>query len=237
MADKIIVLDFGSQYNQLIARRIREFHVYSELHSHTMTLQEIEALGDVKGIIFSGGPNSVYDEDSFKCDPAIFTSGIPILGICYGMQMTHFMNGGAVKSCESKEYGRTQIKADTNCPLFKGLPQEQIVWMSHGDQVSKLAEGFHAVASSDTCAFAASANDEKKIYTLQFHPEVRHSVYGNDILKNFVFEICQAEANWSMHDFIDTQVEKIRAQVKDDKVLLALSGGVDSSVVAKPRRI
>ena len=232
MADKIIVLDFGSQYNQLIARRIREFHVYSELHSHTMTLQEIEALGDVKGIIFSGGPNSVYDEDSFKCDPAIFTSGIPILGICYGMQMTHFMNGGAVKSCESKEYGRTQIKADTNCPLFKGLPQEQIVWMSHGDQVSKLAEGFHAVASSDTCAFAASANDEKKIYTLQFHPEVRHSVYGNDILKNFVFEICQAEANWSMHDFIEDQVKKIREKVGDAQVICGLSGGVDSAVAA-----
>ena len=152
MADKIIVLDFGSQYNQLIARRIREFHVYSELHSHTMTLQEIEALGDVKGIIFSGGPNSVYDEDSFKCDPAIFTSGIPILGICYGMQMTHFMNGGAVKSCESKEYGRTQIKADTNCPLFKGLPQEQIVWMSHGDQVSKLAEGLHQQRHLRVCS-------------------------------------------------------------------------------------
>ena len=232
MADKIIVLDFGSQYNQLIARRIREFHVYSELHSHTMTLQEIEALGDVKGIIFSGGPNSVYDEDSFKCDPAIFTSGIPILGICYGMQMTHFMNGGAVKSCESKEYGRTQIKADTNCPLFKDLPQEQIVWMSHGDQVSKLAEGFHAVASSDTCAFAASANDEKKIYTLQFHPEVRHSEYGNEILKNFVFEVCKANNDWSMHSFIDMEIEKIRKTVGTDKVLLGLSGGVDSSVVA-----
>ena len=232
MSDKIIVLDFGSQYNQLIARRIREFHVYSELHPHTMTLEEIRALGDVKGIIFSGGPNSVYDEGAFRCDPAIFTSGIPILGICYGMQMTHYMNGGNVKSCEAKEYGRTEIQADTACPLFKGLPAEQVVWMSHGDQVSELADGFHAVASSDTCPYAASANEEKKIYTLQFHPEVRHSVYGNDILKNFVFEICEAQANWSMHDFIDVQVEKIRAQVKDDKVLLALSGGVDSSVVA-----
>lgn len=232
MSDKIIVLDFGSQYNQLIARRIREFHVYSELHPHTMTLEEIRALGDVKGIIFSGGPNSVYDEGAFRCDPAIFTSGIPILGICYGMQMTHYMNGGNVKSCEAKEYGRTEIQADTNCPLFKGLPAEQVVWMSHGDQVSELADGFHAVASSDTCPYAASANEGKKIYTLQFHPEVRHSVYGNDILKNFVFEICEAQANWSMHDFIDVQVEKIRAQVKDDKVLLALSGGVDSSVVA-----
>ena len=232
MSDKIIVLDFGSQYNQLIARRIREFHVYSELHPHTMTLEEIKAMGDVKGIIFSGGPNSVYDEDAFRCDPAIFTSGIPILGICYGMQMTHYFNGGNVKACETKEYGRTEITADTACPLFKGLPQQQVVWMSHGDQVSELAPGFHAVASSDTCPFAASANDEKKIYTLQFHPEVRHSVYGNDILRNFVFEVCHAKDDWSMHDFIEVQVEKIREKVKDDKVLLALSGGVDSSVVA-----
>ena len=138
MADKIIVLDFGSQYNQLIARRIREFGVYSELHANTMTLEEIKALGDVKGIIFSGGPNSVYDEDAFKCDPAIFESGLPILGICYGMQMTHYMNGGSVKACEAKEYGRTEITIDTDSLLFKGLPRKQIVWMSHGDQVDAL---------------------------------------------------------------------------------------------------
>ena len=133
MADKIIVLDFGSQYNQLIARRIREFGVYSELHPNTMTLAEIQALGEVKGIIFSGGPNSVYDENAFKCDPAIFTSGLPILGICYGMQMTHFMNGGDVRSCDSKEYGRTEIEIETDSLLFKGLPKKQTVWMSHGD--------------------------------------------------------------------------------------------------------
>ena len=132
MADKIIVLDFGSQYNQLIARRIREFGVYSELHPHTMTLEEILALKDVRGIIFSGGPNSVYDEEAFKCDPAIFESGIPVLGICYGMQMTHFMNGGSVKACEAKEYGRTEITIETDSPIFKGLPKKQIVWMSHG---------------------------------------------------------------------------------------------------------
>ena len=124
MADKIVVLDFGSQYNQLIARRIREFHVYSELHPHTLSLADIQAMGDVKGIIFSGGPNSVYDEDAFKCDPNIFTSGIPILGICYGMQMTHYMNGGSVKACEAKEYGRKEITVDTDCPLFHGLPKQ-----------------------------------------------------------------------------------------------------------------
>ena len=223
MADKIIVLDFGSQYNQLIARRIREFGVYSELHANTMTLEEIKALGDVKGIIFSGGPNSVYDEDAFKCDPAIFESGLPILGICYGMQMTHYMNGGSVKACEAKEYGRTEITIDTDSLLFKGLPRKQIVWMSHGDQVD---------AFSDTCTFAATSNVEKNIYTLQFHPEVRHTDYGNDILRNFVFEVCHAENNWSMHNFIEMEIEKIRATVGNDKVLLGLSGGVDSSVVA-----
>ncbi|MBF1089338.1 MAG: glutamine-hydrolyzing GMP synthase [Solobacterium sp.] len=232
MADKIIVLDFGSQYNQLIARRIREFGVYSELHPGDMTLAEIVAMQDVKGIIFSGGPNSVYEKDAPKCDPAIFTSGLPILGICYGMQMTHFMNGGNVTPSDKKEYGRTEITVDTTSPLFAGLPEKQIVWMSHGDQVSTLAEGFHSVASSDTCPFAASANDEKKIYTLQFHPEVRNSEYGLDMLRNFVFNIAKAENNWTMKDFVNQQVEEIRAQVGDDKVLLALSGGVDSSVVA-----
>ena len=232
MADKIIVLDFGSQYNQLIARRIREFGVYSELHPNTMTLPEILALKDVKGIIFSGGPNSVYDEGAFRCDPAIFESGLPILGICYGMQMTHYMNGGDVRSCDSKEYGRTEIEIVTDSLLFKGLPKKQVVWMSHGDQVSKLAPGFHRDAFSSTCEFASTSNPDKKIYTVQFHPEVRHSEYGNAILKNFVFEICHAENNWSMHNFIDQQVARIREQVGKDKVLLALSGGVDSSVVA-----
>ena len=232
MPDKIIVLDFGSQYNQLIARRLREFGGYSELHPGDMSIEEIKALEDVKGIIFSGGPNSVYDENAPKCDPDIFTSGIPILGICYGMQMTHQMLNGSVKSCEKREYGRAEITADTSSLLFKGLPEQQTVWMSHGDQVAALAEGFSKLASSDTCTFAASGNDEKKIYTVQFHPEVRNTQYGLDILHNFVFEICHAENNWSMHDFINVQVEKIRAQVGDDKVLLALSGGVDSSVVA-----
>lgn len=232
MADKIIVLDFGSQYNQLIARRIRELGVYSELHPHTLSLDEIKAFGDVKGIIFSGGPNSVYDKDAFQCDPAIFTSGIPILGICYGMQMTHYMNGGNVKPCEAKEYGRTQIEIKGNSALFKGLPKKQTVWMSHGDQVDVLADGFEVEASSETCPYAATANEEKQIYTLQFHPEVRNSEFGFDILSNFVFEICHAKNDWSMQSFIDLQIEKIRATVGKDKVLLGLSGGVDSSVVA-----
>ncbi len=232
MPDKIVVLDFGSQYNQLIARRIREFGVYSELHSHKMTLEEIKALGDVKGIVFSGGPNSAYAKDAPQCDPAIYTSGIPILGICYGMQMITLNLGGKVEPGESKEYGRTEIEVTRENDLFADLPKEEIVWMSHGDQVSQLAPGFEQIAKSETCPYAAAQNLEKQIYTLQFHPEVRHSEYGNDILRNFVFRICKAEANWSMHDFIEVEKKKIKEQVGDDKVLLGLSGGVDSSVVA-----
>lgn len=229
--DKIIVLDFGSQYNQLIARRIREFGVYSELHSGDMKLSEITAMGDVKGIVFSGGPNSVYDPNAPKCDPAIYTSGIPILGICYGMQMTHHMLGGSVKSAEKREYGRAEIECRSSV-LFDRLPMQQVVWMSHGDQVASLAPGFKTIASSATCLNAASADEARHIYTLQFHPEVRNSQYGLEILRNFVFKVCKTKADWTMKDFIQRQIEEIRAKVGDDKVLLGLSGGVDSSVVA-----
>ncbi len=232
MADKIIVLDFGSQYNQLIARRIRDFGVYSELHPGDMKLSDILALNDVKGIIFSGGPNSVYEQDAPQCDPEIFRSGLPILGICYGMQMTHQMLGGKVIGSTKKEYGRTEVVFDTDNDLLHDLPAKQIVWMSHGDQVNALAPGFVKMGQSKTCPLAASFDAERKIYTLQFHPEVRHSEYGLDILKNFVFRVCQAKANWSMQDFISEQVSEIRKKVGHDKVLLALSGGVDSSVVA-----
>ncbi len=232
MTDKIIVLDFGSQYNRLIARRIREFGVYSELHPGDMPLREILALKDVKGIIFSGGPNSVYEKDAPKCDPGIFESGLPLLGICYGMQMTHEMLGGRVRPSEKKEYGRAEIRVTGDCPLFAGLPAAQTVWMSHGDQVSVPADGFRIAAESSTCPYAACWHEEKKIYTLQFHPEVRNTEYGLKILENFVFHVCGAERNWSMKDFIDMQAEKIREEVGDEKVLLALSGGVDSSVTA-----
>ncbi|MBQ3648389.1 MAG: glutamine-hydrolyzing GMP synthase [Spirochaetia bacterium] len=229
--DKIIVLDFGSQYNQLIARRIREFGVYSELHPGDIALSAIQAMGDVKGIVFSGGPNSVYDPNAPKCDPAIYTAGIPILGICYGMQMIHHMLGGSVKSADKREYGRAEIECNSSV-LFDRLPMSQVVWMSHGDQVAELAEGFKAIASSATCPNAASVNEEKKIYTLQFHPEVRNSEHGLEILRNFVFKVCKAKADWTMKDFIQRQIEEIRANVGSDKVLLGLSGGVDSSVVA-----
>ena len=229
--DKIIVLDFGSQYNQLIARRIREFGVYSELHPGDMKLADITAMGDVKGIVFSGGPNSVYDPNAPKCDPDIYKAGIPILGICYGMQMIHHMLGGSVKSAEKREYGRAEIECQSSV-LFDRLPMQQIVWMSHGDQVASLAEGFKTIASSSTCLNAASADEARKIYTLQFHPEVRNSEHGLEILRNFVFKVCKAKADWTMKDFIQRQIEEIRAKVGDDKVLLGLSGGVDSSVVA-----
>ncbi len=232
MPEKIVVLDFGSQYNQLIARRIREFGVYSELHSNEMTLDEILALGDVKGIVFSGGPNSVYAEDAPKCDPAILTSGIPLLGICYGMQLVQLEMGGKVEPGDSSEYGRTRIQVERESLLFHDLPADEIVWMSHGDKVTELAPGFEMVAKSENCPFAAAQNVDKNMYTLQFHPEVRHTEYGNAILKNFVFEIAKAKPNWSMKDFIATEKALIREKVGTDKVLLGLSGGVDSSVVA-----
>lgn len=231
MSDQIVVLDFGSQYNQLIARRIREFGVYSELLPGDTSLDEILARGSVKGIVFSGGPNSVYEANAPRCDERIFSCGLPVLGICYGMQMSHYMLGGTVSPGEKREYGRAVIRTE-DCALFAGLPQEQTVWMSHGDQVSQLAEGFVRAASSDTCMNAASYNPEKKIWTVQFHPEVRHTEYGLQMLRNFVFGICEAKADWTMEDFIAEKVDEIRRTAGDDNVLLALSGGVDSSVAA-----
>ena len=232
MSDKIIVLDFGSQYNQLIARRIREFGVYSELHPHTMTLEEIKALGDVKGIVLSGGPNSVYDDNAFTCDSAILSGEIPLLGICYGMHLIHYSLGGSVKASDKKEYGRSEIEVLKDNILFDGIPSINTVWMSHGDKVDKLADGFECISKTDTCPIVATMHNSKPIYTVQFHPEVNNSEYGNDLLNNFVFKVCKANNDWSMASFIETEIVKIKDKVKDDKVLLALSGGVDSSVVA-----
>lgn len=232
MPDKILVLDYGSQYNQLICRRIRELGVYSELLPHTKSLEEIKQLSEVKGIILSGGPNSVNDQNAFKIDPNILTSGLPILGICYGMQLIESELGGKVESSNVRQYGRAEIEINGDSLLFSGLPSKQTVWMSHGDKVTKLAPGFKEDASSDDCPFASVSNPDSKIYTVQFHPEVRDTEYGNEILKNFVFKIAKAQNNWSMSDFIETKVKEIQDLVKDDKVLLALSGGVDSSVVA-----
>ncbi|KRN10037.1 glutamine-hydrolyzing GMP synthase [Liquorilactobacillus mali] len=229
--DKIIVLDFGSQYNQLITRRIREFGIYSELLSHNLTAAEIKKMAP-KGIIFSGGPNSVYDKDAFHVDPDIFKLGIPVLGICYGMQLMANELDGKVESADNKEYGKADIHvASADEPMFKELPATQTVWMSHGDLVTSVPEGFRVAATSANCPISAMSNDEKKFYGLQFHPEVRNTEHGNDILRHFAFDICEAHDNWSMDDFIDMQIAKIRETVGDKKVLLGLSGGVDSSVV------
>lgn len=229
--EMIVVLDFGSQYNQLITRRIREFGVYSELHPHTLTADQIKAMNP-KGIIFSGGPNSVYDENAFHCDEAIFDLGIPVLGICYGMQLMTQHFGGKVEPAQHREYGKAKIEIKSPSKLFENLPDEQVVWMSHGDLVTATPDGFDVNATSSSCPIASMSDPSRNLYAVQFHPEVQHSVYGNDMLKNFVFHVCECQANWSMENFIELEMQKIRETVGDKKVLCALSGGVDSSVVA-----
>ena len=230
--DKIIVLDFGSQYNQLITRRLRDFGIYSELLSHKLTADEIKEINP-KGIIFSGGPNSVYDPNAFKVDPEIFKLGIPILGICYGMQLMSYDLGGKVEKADNSEYGRADIEAlDDEAVLFKGLPKKQYVWMSHGDLVTQAPVGFEVTATSKNCPIASIADNDRKFYGVQFHTEVRNSEYGLDILRRFAFDVCGAKANWTMDDFIDMQIDEIRKEVGDKKVILGLSGGVDSSVTA-----
>ena len=230
---KIIVLDYGSQYNQLISRRIREFGVFSELKNHKITADEVRAINPI-GIVLSGGPNSVYAENAFDIDPEIFELGIPILGICYGMQLiTHKLGGKVVPADEAgnREYGQSNLQLKTESALFANTPEEQLVLMSHGDAVTEIPADFLLVGLSSDCPYAAMENTERRIYGIQFHPEVRHSTYGNDILKNFAFGICGARGDWTMENFIETEIEKIRQTVGDKKVLLGLSGGVDSSVV------
>lgn len=228
--EKIIVLDYGSQYNQLIARRIREIGVYSELKSHKMTAAELKALAP-KGIILSGGPNSVYANGAFDIDPEIFELGIPVLGICYGMQLMTYKLGGTVEAAGEAEYGQAPLEFQAASALFAGTPTGQQVLMSHGDRVTAIPEGFHVTATSPNSPFAAVENVERNFYGIQFHPEVRHSEYGTEILRNFALNICGAKGDWSMDNFIDMQIANIREQVGDKKVLLGLSGGVDSSVV------
>ncbi len=231
-ADKILVLDFGSQYNQLIARRIREMGVFSELCSNDLTAEDIKAIPNVKGIVFSGGPKSIYEADAFKCDPEIFNLGLPIFGICYGMQLTSQHFGGVVERGTTKEYGKMPITVQDDNLLFKGLPKTQDVWMSHSDHVAQIPAGFILGAASANNLVASIYDAEKQIYLVQFHPEVRHSVYGNDIIANFVFEVCKAKKNWTMDSYLDMQIAKVRKQVGNKKVLCGLSGGVDSTVVA-----
>lgn len=228
---KIIVLDYGSQYNQLITRRIREFGVFSELKSHKMTLDEIKAYNP-KAIIISGGPNSVYEEDAFDIDPGVFELGVPVLGICYGMQLMTQKLGGKVEANPGNgEFGATKINLDATSKLLEGTPAEQTVLMSHSDNVTVLPEGFKVAAHTAQTPIAAIANDEKGLYGVQFHAETTLSEYGHDIIENFVKKIAKASGDWSMAGFVEQQIKEIREKVGDKKVLLGLSGGVDSSVV------
>ncbi|WP_036689026.1 glutamine-hydrolyzing GMP synthase [Paucisalibacillus globulus] len=229
--EMILVLDFGSQYNQLITRRIREFGVYSELHSHKLTVEQIKAMNP-RGIILSGGPHSVYDENSFRPDEAIFDLGIPVLGICYGMQLMALHFDGKVDKSKNREYGKATISLQNNTTLFNESPDEQTVWMSHGDKVVEAPAEFTVDATSSSTPVAAFSNKEKEMYGVQFHPEVRHSEYGNQLLRNFVFDVCGAKGDWTIENFIDQEVATIKEKVGDRNVLCALSGGVDSSVVA-----
>ncbi|TRM11554.1 glutamine-hydrolyzing GMP synthase [Lentibacillus cibarius] len=229
--EMIVVLDFGSQYNQLITRRIREHGVYSELHSHRLSAQDIKAMNP-KGIILSGGPHSVYDENSFRCDPEIFELGIPVLGICYGMQLMASHFDGEVSKADNREYGKATIDLQNEPVLFRDTPEKQTVWMSHGDKVIQAPDSFRVDATSSSTPIAAMSNDDSKLYGVQFHPEVLHTEYGNQLLKQFVFDVCNCSGNWTIENFIEMKIKDIRAQVGDRNVLCALSGGVDSSVVA-----
>ena len=230
----VIVLDFGGQYNQLIARRVRECGVYCEVKPYTTPLEQIRAMEPI-GIIFSGGPNSVYDPKSPQVDPAIFTWGVPILGICYGCQLMAHNLGGRVTEAQddsAREYGKTETYFDTSCRLFKGLPAQGITWMSHGDYMEKVPEGFALVAHSDACPNVAICDESRGFYGVQYHPEVNHTEHGTDMIRNFLYEVCGAQGDWTMGDYKETAIRQIREKVGDGKVLLALSGGVDSSVAA-----
>ena len=227
----IAILDYGSQVTQLIARRIREENVYCEIIRFDTSAEELKARAP-KGIVLSGGPCSVPDADSPKCDAAIFDLGIPILGICYGMQLTAQILGGKVFASHNREYGKAIMRITESCALFAGLDNELQVWMSHGDKVESLPEGFSKVAESDNCPYAAMYDEDRKIYGLQFHPEVVHTPQGAGMLRNFAIGICGCQADWQMAAFVESTVKRIREQVGKDHVLLGLSGGVDSSVVA-----
>ena len=230
----VIVLDFGGQYNQLIARRVRECGVYCEVKPYTTPLEQIRAMEPI-GIIFTGGPNSVYDPKSPQVDPAIFTWGVPILGICYGCQLMAHNLGGRVTEAQddsAREYGKTETYFDTSCKLFKGLPAQGITWMSHGDYMEKVPEGFSLVAHSDACPNVAICDERRGFYGVQYHPEVNHTQHGIDMIRNFLYEVCGAAGDWSMGDYKETSIRSIREKVGSGRVLLALSGGVDSSVAA-----
>ena len=228
---KVLILDFGGQYNQLIARRVRECNVYCEVHPYDMPLEEIRAYNPI-GIIFTGGPSSVYEEGAPRLSREIFELGIPILGICYGVQVMAYTLGGTVEPGKIREYGRKPVKFDTKCAIFDGLPEEAEALMSHNDTIYELPEGFQSAGVTDSCPVAAMFDEARHLYGMQFHPEVTLTENGTAMIRNFLYEVCGAAGDWNMKNFAESTIEAIRRKVGDGKVLLALSGGVDSSVVA-----
>ena len=229
--EAVLILDFGGQYSQLIARRVRDCNVFCEIKPYNISAEEIQKNG-YKGIIFSGGPNSVYAENAPKCDTNLFHLGIPVLGICYGAQLIAATLGGTVDNSEVKEYGNTEVTYHCDSVLFQDIDKTSIAWMSHTDYISALPAGFTATATTSHCPVAAMEHSEKKIFALQFHPEVEHSVAGNQILKNFLYHVCDCKGDWEMASFAKMSIESLKEQIGDKKVLCALSGGVDSSVAA-----
>ncbi len=229
--ETVIVLDFGGQYNQLIARRVRECNVYCEVKPYTMSLDEIKAINP-KGIIFTGGPNSVYDEASPHYQKEIFELGIPILGICYGSQLMAYTLGGTVETAPVSEYGHTEVEVDNTDVLFEGVSPKTVCWMSHTDYIAKAPEGFKVTAHTPVCPVAAMACPERKLYATQFHPEVMHTAEGMKMLSNFVLNVCGCSGDWKMDSFVETTIQSLREKIGNGKVLCALSGGVDSSVAA-----
>ena len=230
----ILVLDFGGQYNQLIARRVRENHVYCEVHPQSLSLEKIREMAP-KGIILTGGPNSVYTEDAVTCSPEIFNLGIPVLGICYGSQLMAHLLGGKVETAPTSEYGKTEVtlnEAGKSSKLFEGVREKSICWMSHTDYIAKAPEGFTVTAFTPVCPVAAMENAERRLYATQFHPEVMHTEQGKEMLHNFVYDVCACKGDWKMDSFVKTTIEELKAKIGKGKALCALSGGVDSSVAA-----
>ena len=229
--EKVLVIDFGGQYNQLVARRVRECNVYCEIYSYKTDIEKIKAMNP-KGIILTGGPSSCYEEGAATCSPELFELGVPVLGLCYGAQLMSHVLGGKVERAAAREYGKTEVDVDVTSPLFAGVTPHTVCWMSHFDYISKLAPGFRAVATTANCPVAAAECQEKKLYAIQFHPEVLHTAEGSKMLYNFVRNICACTGTWRMDSFVASTVEAIRKKVGNGRVLLALSGGVDSSVAA-----
>ncbi len=229
--ETVIVLDFGGQYNQLVARRVRECNVYCEIYSYKTDIEKIKEMNP-KGIILTGGPNSCYEADSPTCSRELFELGIPVLGLCYGAQLMQHVLGGKVERAEVREYGKTEVMVDTNSVLFGNVEPATICWMSHFDYISQAAPGFKTVAHTADCPVAAAENTEQGLYAIQFHPEVLHTKEGTKMLSNFVYRVCGCSGDWKMDSFVENTIQSIRKKVGSGKVLCALSGGVDSSVAA-----